>query len=127
MGGYNTTNEAYFGFRIAGACSGTASYCSSVQSATDASFLSFINNAQCTFTLYTPINQYSPSKNTVYTGQVYANPLREGTLSFSTNTSIEETLFLDQIQLLDSYSERFVGQAPPVIEETICTSRYQHG
>lgn len=58
---------------------------------------------------------------------MYANALREGTSGFSTNTSIEETVYLDRIQLLDNYKAKFIGEAPPVIEETICTTRYQVG
>lgn len=102
-------------------------FCNSTAAADNAKFFSFINLGQGSFTLYSPINQYSPSLNTVYSGQMFAHALREGKTSFSTNSSIEETLYLDRIQLLDSYKAKFVGAPPELLEETICTSRYQAG
>lgn len=127
MGGYNTPQEAYFGFRLTGYCSGTNAYCNSTLSTTNSNFLSFLNNGANTFTLYTPVNQYSSSLNSIYTGSVFAHNLREGTSNFATSQSVEETLYLDRIQLLDSYTAKFLGQPPRVMQETICTSRYQLG
>jgi hypothetical protein len=86
-----------------------------VQAATNASLLSFLNTASNSFTLYTPVNQYTPSINSVYSGQVFANNLREGVNNFNTLTAIEETLYVDRIQLLDSYGKRFIGKPPPII------------
>lgn len=88
MGGYNTDSEAFFGFRITGYCSGTNSYCAGIQSSTNAALFSFMNSASYTPTLYTPINQYSSTANSVLTGQVYAHVLREGTSNFKMNMSI---------------------------------------
>jgi hypothetical protein len=88
MGGYNTDQEAFFGFRITGYCSGTNAYCAGVQSSTNAALFSFMNSASYTPTLYTPINQYSSTANSVLTGQVYAHVLREGSSNFNMNMSI---------------------------------------
>lgn len=115
MGGYNTPQEAYFGFRIVGYCSGTSSFCNDIQATTNTNLLSFLNAGSNTFTLYTQINQYSESKNSIYSGQVYPHNLREGINTFRASTAIEETLYLDRIQLLDSYGKRFIGIPPPVI------------
>lgn len=88
MSGYNNTSEAYFGFRIRVYCTGTAQYCNSTSATNNANLLSFLNLGQDSFTFYSPINQYSPSQNTVLTGQMYAHALREGVNGFNTNTSI---------------------------------------
>lgn len=89
MGGYNTDQEAFFGFRITGYCTGTNAYCSGIQSTTNANLISFMNTASYTPTLYMPINQYSSTANSVLTGRVYAHVLREGTGGFSMNSAIE--------------------------------------
>lgn len=88
MGGYNTPNEAFFGFRISGYCVGTNEYCLSQQNTTNQNLLSFMNSASNSFVLYTQVNQYNPTVNSVLTGQLYAQTLREGTNNFNTAMAI---------------------------------------
>jgi hypothetical protein len=61
-------------------------------------------------TLYLPLNQYDETKQTVFSGNIYANQMREGITGFSVTNSIEETIFVDRIQLLDGKSRYFVGK-----------------
>ncbi len=76
MGGYNTAHEAYFGFRIEGYCTGTSQYCQSNINTINANLYSFLSTSSNTFTFYTPVNQYLPDVNTIFTGQVFPRPLR---------------------------------------------------
>jgi hypothetical protein len=50
------------------------------------------------------LNQYDETEQTVLSGDVYANQMREGTNNFNVVNSIEETVYVDRIQLLDGKS-----------------------
>lgn len=123
MGGLGTAHEAYFGFRFSPYCSGTASYCQSINSTLRSTFLSWINSSPAT--LYLPISRYSQDSRSIVSGGVYPQPIREGTSSFPTTSAVEETLYVDQMRLLDSASKRFVGIQPPLLQQTITASQYQ--
>jgi hypothetical protein len=85
--------------------------------------VNFINTYS--FTLYLPVNAYNPSRNSIFTGGVYPQLIREGSNSYFTVNAVQDTLYLDQIRLLDNYNMRFVGVPPPVLQQSITTSRYQ--
>ena len=104
MRGLASDDSAFFGYQIKGYCSGTPSYCDTQQSITNDYFNVFLSNSLNTFSLYLPLNQYDETKQTVLSGNVYANQMREGTNTFNVVNSIEETVYVDRIQLLDGKS-----------------------
>ena len=89
MKGRATEDQSFFGYRIKGYCSGTPSYCESIQSTTNDQLKYFLEDTSNIMTLYLPLNQYDESKQTVFSGNIYANQMREGIAGFSVTNSIE--------------------------------------
>lgn len=108
--------------RINSLCSGTVSFCTSVNATTLATFNTFLN----TFlpTLYLPINQYDPAKQEIYGSSVFPQVLREGTSNFNTTFAVEETLLVDQIQLLDDRSKSIMRKPPFVLQQSISSDKF---
>lgn len=73
MGGINTSQEAYFGFRITGFCSGAPSSCVGTA---NSNLISFLNTASNPFTLYLQTNAYDPVLNTIISNGVYPQNLK---------------------------------------------------
>ncbi len=106
MGGFGTSSQASFGFNISPYCSGTDAYCQSIASSLKSTLSTFLSTYSMTF--YLPINSYDPMKKSVYGGGVFPQVIKEST-SFTLSSGLEEMYYLDQIQLLDSYSKRYKG------------------
>lgn len=87
MGGFGTSHEAYFGFRLDPYCSGTATYCQSISATLKTNFFSFINSFG--LTLYLPANSYDENTNSISSGGTYSQAIRQGTTSFTTYSAVQ--------------------------------------
>jgi len=76
-------------------------------------------------TLYLPINQYNETTKNVTSAGFYRQPFRKGTSSFNAQGAIQETIYIDQMRLLDGYSIDFVNRRERIIDQTMTSDRYQ--
>ena len=75
-------------------------------------------------TLYLPLSTFNPSTETINGGGFFPQVFRKGKYSFSVVNAIQETVYLDQARLLDSYTLSFIGEER-VLQQTMAADRYQ--
>ena len=87
MGGLNTAQESYFGFRVDPYCTGTVAECLGNASTLSTNLLNFIKNGA--FSFFTPIIGYDPTVGSLVQYGAFQNILREGSANINMVTSLE--------------------------------------
>ena len=94
----------FFGFTVEPYCSSTASYCSNYASVVNDNFLSFINTTSSY--LFMPENRFNVNTSTFFNNLVQAQ-LNINHLYMKNTSALEETLYVDQVSILDDTANWF--------------------
>jgi hypothetical protein len=104
-------NYGYFGFRLEPYCSSTASYCATYASQINDNFLSFINGTLVY--LFLPENRYDVNASRLVSGLVLTH-LNINFRYLHNTSGLEETLFIDEVRVLDDTQNWFLRRQPTV-------------
>ena len=105
--GSSGSEYGYFGLRMEPYCSSTAAFCSTYSNLTNNNFLQLINTTG-TY-LFLPENRFDSVNQTFMNNLVYT-PLNINNRYLRDTSAYEETLFVDQVRIVDDTQNWFMRQ-----------------